>query len=335
MKYITLFETAAAYDAATLDLPNVSLIEETMSVGYKPYVPETRLICKYNVTDTSNSIRLRTYNGGDGVFKSMEIDGVMSKELVEDYTFDTVGVHTVKYELYDETKLGNNTPVFSSNDLTECIIPDNVKTICNYVFHNCNGLTNVTIGNGVTNITNNMFQSCAGLTNVTIGNSVTSIGENAFQYCTSLTSIVIPDSVTNIGKNAFSGCSGLTNITIGSGVTSIGVLAFNNCDSLTSVDIPDSVTSIGEAAFMTCTSLTSITIGSGVTSIDRAVFNNCPNLTSIVSNAMVAPTITNDTFNYVNTNGTLTVPVGSTGYDVWMSTDNYYLGSYNWTKVEQ
>jgi len=38
MKYITLFETAAAYNAATLDLPNVSLVEETMSVSYNPYV---------------------------------------------------------------------------------------------------------------------------------------------------------------------------------------------------------------------------------------------------------------------------------------------------------
>ena len=38
MKYITLFETDAAYNAATLDLPNVSLVEENMSVGFKPWV---------------------------------------------------------------------------------------------------------------------------------------------------------------------------------------------------------------------------------------------------------------------------------------------------------
>ena len=39
MKYITLFKTATAYKAATLDLPNVSLIKETMSVNYNPYDP--------------------------------------------------------------------------------------------------------------------------------------------------------------------------------------------------------------------------------------------------------------------------------------------------------
>ena len=357
MKYITLFETTAAYDAATLDLPNVSLIEETMSVGYKPYVPETKLICKYNVTDTSNSIHLRSENG-DGVFKSMEIDGVMLNELVTDYTFDTVGVHTVKYELYDETKLGNNAPVFSSNNLIECIIPDNVKTICDYVFQNCNSLTSVIIGNGVTTITNNMFQSCTGLTSVTIGNSVTSIGNNAFQYCSSLTSIVIPDNVTSIGVHAFESCTNLTSVTIGSGVTSIGICAFFGCSGLTSVTIPDNVTSIGEAtfnyctgltsivipdnvtsignsAFGSCSGLTSVTIGSGVTSIGNMTFNGCNSLTSIVSNAITAPTISNDTFYGIKTGGTLTVPNGSTGYDTWIRTDGNYLGKYNWTKVEQ
>ena len=219
MKYITLFETAAAYDAATLDLPNVSLIEETMSVSYHPWVePETKLVCKYNVTDTSNPTALRT--NGSNIFKSMEIDGVMLDELVTEYTFDTIGEHTVKYELYDETKLGNSVPVFYNNNLKECIIPD----------------------------------------------SVTNISQNAFNYCSYLTSITIPDSVTSIGRLAFYGCSSLT---------------------------------------------------------------------SIVSNAMVAPTITNDTFYSIKPGGTLTIPIGSTGYDAWMNTGGNYLGKYNWTKVEQ
>jgi hypothetical protein len=54
-----------------------------------------------------------------------------------------------------------------------------------------------------------------------------------------------------------------------------------------------------------------------------------------VSNAITAPTIQSNTFQYVKTGGTLTVPQGSTGYDVWMGTGDYYLGKYGWTKVEQ
>ena len=50
---------------------------------------------------------------------------------------------------------------------------------------------------------------------------------------------------------------------------------------------------------------------------------------------MAAPTIQSRTFQNVHASGTLRVPSGSSGYDVWMGTGNYYLGKYNWTKVEQ
>lgn len=117
--------------------------------------------------------------------------------------------------------------------------------------------------------------------------------------------------------------------------TSIGNYAFNSCSSLTSIDIPSGVTSISSAVFGGCNSLTSCTIGSGVTSIGISAFYKCSSLTSIVSNATTAPIIASNTFRNVHTGGTLTVPQGSSGYDVWMGTSNYYLGSYNWTKVEQ
>ena len=56
---------------------------------------------------------------------------------------------------------------------------------------------------------------------------------------------------------------------------------------------------------------------------------------SITSHATTAPTIARRTFESIYSNGTLTVPIGSSGYDVWMGTGDYYLGKYNWTKVEQ
>ena len=163
----------------------------------------------------------------------------------------------------------------------------------------------------------------------------TSIGMEAFAGCDSLTSIDIPSGVTSIGDYAFVNCTRFTSIDIPNGVTTIGSGVFQGCTSLTSCTIGSGVTSIGTQAFIGCSSLTSVTIGSGVTSIGDYAFNNCTNLTSIVSNATTAPTIQNSTFNGVKANGTLTVPSGSTGYDVWMGTGNFYLGKYNWTKVEQ
>jgi len=67
-----------------------------------------------------------------------------------------------------------------------------------------------------------------------------------------------------------------------------------------------------------------------VTSIRGYNFSNCSSLTEIISLATTAPTIISSTFNNIKLNGTLTVPIGSSGYDVWMQK----LGS-GWTKVEQ
>jgi len=142
------------------------------------------------------------------------------------------------------------------------------------------------------------------------------------------------DDVTSIGQFAFYQCDSLTSIEIPNSVISIGSDAFASCTSLTSINIPSSVTSIGSGAFESC-GLTNVTIGSGVTTIGQSAFYNCRNLKSITSLAITAPSITNATFRNVNTGGTLTVPIGSSGYNVWMGTGNYYLGRYNWTKEEQ
>jgi hypothetical protein len=112
-------------------------------------------------------------------------------------------------------------------------------------------------------------------------------------------------------------------------------------DSYTaSIDIPkvfqgNFVTSIGDGAFSRCSGLTSITIPNSVTSIGANAFYGCIGLTEIISLATTAPTIASATFSGVKTGGTLYVPSGSSGYNTWMGTGNYYLGKYNWTKVEQ
>ena len=155
----------------------------------------------------------------------------------------------------------------------------------------------------------------------------TTTGEHTVKY-----TLVDP---TSIGDNAFSFCTGLISITIPNSVTSIGTGAFRYSFKLTSIIIPDSVTNIGTAAFNYCPKLTSVTIGNSVTSIGYNAFYYCSKLTYIISNATIAPTITNGTFQGVKNGGTLIVPNGSSGYDTWMQNASYYLGLYGWTKVEQ
>lgn len=357
-EYIKLFQNHTQYEtyknSADYVTPNVSYCEQQDEVHYNPW-EDPRLICKFNITDTTNA----TYIIGPSAssqFSEIEIDGVVQPSVDIRYQFDTIGEHIIKYTLVDNTSIGNNA-FYGCSSLASITIPNFITSIGDEAFRNCSGLTSLTIPNSVTSIGILAFTSCTGLTSVTIPNSVTSIGGSAFAICSSLTSITIPDSITSIEEELLAYCNNLTNIVIPNSITSIGANAFRgtkittfsipdtvtslgnsvfyDCNRLTSIIIPNSITSIGDNFFRGCSSLTSVTIPSSVTSIGKYVLWNCTSLVSIISQPMTAPTITSNTFRNINSNGTLTVPIGSTGYDTWMGTGSYYLGLYNWTKVEQ
>ena len=104
----------------------------------------------------------------------------------------------------------------------------------------------------------------------------------------------------------------------------VGIIKFNG-----------KVTTIAANAFWACSSITNIMLPNRVESIGSGAFYGCTRLESITCRAMTAPTCYTETFRDVKTDGTLYVPQGSSGYDSWMSTSDYFLGKYNWTKVEQ
>lgn len=296
---------------------------------------DSKLIVTYNVEDASEPTQLYFYMVEEGapfsirgidMFDKVEIDGTEVQITDIDsasgtYQFSTTGEHIVAYTLKDPTFIG-----------VEVDEQTGMLTKFGAILSECNAITNVTIPNSVTTIGDTVFQSCSGLTSVTIGSGVTSIGEYAFHICSSLTSVTFNCKVI---YGWFSGRTSIREVVIGDDVTSIGQSAFRDCISLTSVIISDGVTSIGSHAFFSCENLSSITIPDSVTEIGDEVFGACPRLTSITSLAITAPTITQKTFRGMMINGTLTVPQGSTGYDVWMGTGDYYLGKCNWTKVEQ
>ena len=234
-----------------------------------------------------------------------------------------------------------------------------IKHIGNGAFHDNVNLSAITL-NAVETIGDSCFSGCSNLVNIDWGlkccnksSNVTSIGDDAFNYCTSLTSIDIPNSVTSIGNSAFQSCTGLTSITFenNSQLTSIGNSAFYFCYDITSITIPNSVISIGNAAFAECDlesitipnsvksigknafgnnlMLTSVTIGSGVISIGKQAFIACSSLASITSLATTAPSLGSDVFDGLPSSGTLYVPYGSTGYDVWQDKLS------NWEVIEQ
>ena len=231
---------------------------------------------------------------------------------------------------------------FNSNETGKCVIRNNMN-IGFSAFFACD-FTNIVIEDGFTTISDSLFGNCKKLVKVTIPNSVTNLGDDTFSGCSALksigevgsgSSVEIPDSITTLNDGIFRECTGITSVTIPDNITTIGGSVFSYCSSLTSITIPNSVTTVG-SAFSFCTSLSSVIIGNSVTSfVQEDGFRGCTALTTITSLAMTAPIIKNTTFTNIKENGTLYVPIGSTGYDVWMGTGNYYLGKYNWTKVEQ
>lgn len=98
--------------------------------------------------------------------------------------------------------------VSNLENLTEVIIPSNVKVIAPRVFANSQIRTLI------------------------LNEGLEAISDEAFYKCTRLKEIVIPDTVKYIGKLAFFNCWGAKNIVIGKGVSVIDEKAFSNCNNV-------------------------------------------------------------------------------------------------------
>ena len=297
MYYLRNFDKQADAVGQKAYLPTIAIVGGVNKVGYfdgdasKDNVfsedgnfinveeKETRVVCTYNVTSTTEATKLLYTGLTLSNIASMEVDGV-NTTVATGYTFTTTGEHTVKFTFKDNTTI-SDFAFFNCTGLTSATIPSCVINIGDRAFYNTpwyksysadtanqygniiyinnvayqpitTGITSCEFKEGTVGIGNKAFLNCTGLTSVVIPDSVTTIGDYAFDSCTSLTSVTIPDSVTKIGYSTFGSCEGLTSVTIPDSVTSIGDAAFSNCFRLTSITIPDSVTSIGSDTFRDC-----------------------------------------------------------------------------------
>ncbi len=341
-KYLKKFNSHAEYNAFTATtafiLPNVSLCVNEDDLHYNPLVrvsgvtlDKSELSIKEGDTETlvasilpsnasnknvvwsssDNSVATVDSNGavsgvtvGNADITVTTVDGGFTAQCATSVVNYRVITYTATAKLPETTNtstLGLHTNAFSGTGGQQL-------TMVSHTFED--GVGTVTFNGDIAKFGDYAFYGNSGMTSIVIPDSVTSIGSSAFQGCRSLTSIDIPDSVTSIENKAFQGCTCLGSATIGNGA-------------------------IGDSAFEDCGGLTNVTIGSGVTSIGQDAFRQCVYLGRITSNAMIAPSIQYRTFMYVPSNGVLYVPIGSSGYDTWMSTDFIYLGYSHWTKVEQ
>lgn len=118
------------------------------------------------------------------------------------------------------------------DQITSLEIGPGVTSIGDYAFLMCYNLTDIIIPGNIKRIGDDAFHGCSQSferkLNITIKPGVEVIGSGAFFQCFTLTNIELPDSITYIGDGAFFGCN-MKSITIPSNVTYIGGQVFE-CD---------------------------------------------------------------------------------------------------------
>ena len=144
--------------------------------------------------------------------------------------FDLKGNH-----IEDPGSLKKIKDEYIPENITKCIIPNNITHIGRRAFSCCVSLTSITIPDSVKRIGFGAFSYCESLKEITIPDSVTSIASSTFWNCISLTSITIPDSIIDISNYGFCDCKSIKSITIPNNVRSIGYNTFSGCESLKGV----------------------------------------------------------------------------------------------------
>lgn len=160
------------------------------------------ITAKFNVTSTTEPTQL--YYGERNNFTEMYVDGEQI-DVTSEYTFNTLGEHTVNYVLSYKTFIDSNTFEGCSN-LISIVIESSVEEISAYVFWNCNSLSSVTLPSSLETIGYGAFEGCSKLMSIIIPENVTYIGISAFRYCSSLKSITCYRTIPpSLDGNTFEG----------------------------------------------------------------------------------------------------------------------------------
>lgn len=109
--------------------------------------------------------------------------------------------------------------------ITEVIIPQNVKTINDFLFFGAAQITRVVLPDGLLKIGESAFSNCKKLRECNIPQSVTEIGTAAFAHTAISGQVVIPSGVKTLENNIFDNGS-VSSVVIPSSVTSIGAYVF-------------------------------------------------------------------------------------------------------------
>lgn len=158
------------------------------------------------------------------------------------------------YSIKEGTKTIGTLAINNNKKITEIIIPDSVRFICDKAFMRCMELTSIVIPEGVKKIGESVFYECEKLEDVTLPDSLQSIGSTAFEE----TAVYDDESnwengVLYIGNHLIASKNHIVGAySIKEGTRVIADAAFTACTKMTSLEIPASLTNIGELSLIAC-----------------------------------------------------------------------------------
>lgn len=203
---------------------------------------------------------------------------------------------------FDEGLTSIGQKAFDWSSITELHLPESLKSLSDWMCHDCENLQKVTLPNSLTEIAKGAFKSCKQLTEINIPTALTTIRETAFDECAMLKELNL-SNVTTIEEYAFRNCTQLTKVILAKTLESIPVWAFGSCTSLADVtwpqnlktisyyafyeapiatlQLPETVTSIGDKAFSNNKAITRFVFPKHVGKV-LSTFSGCTNLTEVV-----------------------------------------------------
>ena len=195
------------------------------------------------------------------------------KELLREYDiYVPIPIDNRNIKVKDGT-LSISKGAFKDVNIESIEIPNSVLEIGAEAFNNCRNLTDVILPANLKRIEESTFENCKNLNSIDIPESVTEIGKDAFSNCENLKSISLKQGLLSIGAGAFYRCKNLTTFVIPETVVHIGESAFSDCENLISVIISKSVISIGKRAFEDCKNLENVSIQNEIIEIEDWAFN--------------------------------------------------------------
>lgn len=163
----------------------------------------------------------------------------------------------------------------------------------------------------VSQIGKSAFEGYSGITEMTIPSTISVIEEKAFRNCMALREINTPQPLSSIGDYAFEGCSSLESYGLQASISKLGEGCFRNCTSLTSLIFPTSLNNIPAKAFEGCTALEEIFIDRNMLTIGAKAFFGCASVTDFTCLTPTPPTASSDTFEGMDANLPVTVPMAN------------------------